>query len=100
MGLRVVALEWASEGVADDAQLVADLAAEEEQGDDGDNGDESKDECVFREALTCFLSSNLGEGSKDEVQEHGSFTSLRDLLPIPQNIEPPVPVRNTAVRCR
>ena len=43
------------ERAADDAQLVADLAAEEEQGDDGDDGDESKDECVFREALAVFV---------------------------------------------
>ena len=36
---------------ADDAELVADLAAQEDEGDDGDDGDECKDEGVLGEAL-------------------------------------------------
>ena len=40
---------------ADDAQLVADLAAQEDEGDDGDDGDECKDEGVFREALAILV---------------------------------------------
>ena len=43
------------ERVADDAELVADLAAEEDQGDDGDDGDESEDQCVFGKALAVVV---------------------------------------------
>src|SRR5215210_1156192 len=36
----------------DHAELVADLASEKQERDDGQDGDESKDECIFGEALT------------------------------------------------
>ena len=39
-------------GVADDAELVADLAAQEEEGDDRDDRDQGEDECIFGEALS------------------------------------------------
>jgi hypothetical protein len=40
---------------ADDAELVAQLTAHEEEGDDGDDRDKSKDECVFGKTLTIFV---------------------------------------------
>ena len=41
--------------VADVAQNGADLTAQEEQGDDGDDRDEGEDECVFGEALSLIV---------------------------------------------
>lgn len=45
---RAVGLDRLSDG----AQNLADLAAEEDQGDDGEDRDKREDECVFGEALT------------------------------------------------
>jgi hypothetical protein len=45
------------DGAPDRAQDRADLAAQEEEGHDGDDGDKSEDECVFRETLACFLAT-------------------------------------------
>ena len=51
----------------DDAQLVADLAAQEDQGDDGDDGDKSKDKSVFSETLTVVVSTEPVEQATRRV---------------------------------
>ena len=38
-------------------RLLADLAAEEHERDDGDDGDEREDECVFGETLTLLVTT-------------------------------------------
>ena len=43
------------EGVSDDAEFVGDLAAQEDQGDDRDDGDECKDQRVLGKALTLLV---------------------------------------------
>ena len=59
--------------VADDAELVADLAAEEDAGDDGDDGDECEDECVFGEALAVLVVAMIDErmSARASMSEHG-----------------------------
>ena len=45
---------------ADDAELVADLAAKEDEGNDGDDGDQREDECIFCEALAILVVTKSG----------------------------------------
>src|SRR5205809_4480435 len=49
------------DGAADDAQLAADLLPHEDQGDDGDDRDKRKDECVFGETLAVVFSPRVAE---------------------------------------
>ena len=60
------------ERVPNMAELVADLAPEEEKGNDRHDGNEPQDECVFREALPVLIEPRQGlvhEGR--ELCEHG-----------------------------
>src|SRR5512135_1999659 len=54
------------DGRADRAQDRADLAAQEEEGDDGHDGDEGKDECVLGKALA-FLVTTKPRDERDEL---------------------------------
>src|SRR5437868_1651967 len=62
---------------ADRAELVADLAAQEDEGDDRDDRDEGEDQRVLREALAFLV---LAEGS-DECVKHGDGSSFLLKLP-------------------
>src|SRR4051812_42436526 len=56
-----------SDRVADVAQDLADLAAEKDQGDDGNDRDEGEDEGVFGEALT--TSAGFGAGASQHPDD-------------------------------
>src|SRR5262245_33415723 len=59
------------EGAADDAELVADLAAQENQGNDRDDRDECKDECVFGQTLALVRASDaFHDGGESPEQRH------------------------------
>jgi hypothetical protein len=61
---------------ADDAELVADLGAHEHEGDDCDDCDESKDECVFGQSLTVVPMQRLMDPGGDPPNVGHVFTSF------------------------
>src|SRR6478735_6079956 len=54
--------------VADGREDLRNLAAQEDQGDDGHDGDESKDQRVLREALALLLVAH--DKRRDECVQH------------------------------
>ena len=68
-----------SDRCPDGAQHLRDLAAEEDQGNDGDDGDKNEDECVFGEALTLLAASEEGRDKRVQTS-HEFFTSFPDEL--------------------
>src|SRR5918997_1434772 len=54
------------DGRADLAQDRADLAAEEDQGDDRDDRDQGEDQCVLGQALALLVAADRGEERVDE----------------------------------
>ena len=61
--------------VADGAQDLADLATQEDEGDDRNDGDQRQDECVFREALALFIAADRVEELEVEVRHWERFLS-------------------------
>ena len=54
---KAVSVRNALHRVADGTQCAADPVAQENQRDDGNDGDESEDECVFGKALTAIIAA-------------------------------------------
>jgi len=65
------------DGAADDTQLAADLLPHEDQGDDGDDRDKRKDECIFGQTLAVLVSPRLTEPRGDPPELGHLFTSFR-----------------------
>jgi hypothetical protein len=61
---------------SDDAELVADLAAKEDERDNGDDGNECEDECVFSETLTVDLGPERAKSLDESLFEGHLDTSF------------------------
>src|SRR5580765_271924 len=62
---------------ADDAELVADLAAQEEESDDGDDCDQGNDECVFGQSLAVGFAVEAIQVADYPPDDCHDFTSFR-----------------------
>src|ERR1700694_5750052 len=71
------------DGAADGAQHLADLAAEEDKGDDREDRDQGEDQRVLRESLALLIAN---EERRDECVQtsHVLFTSFPDEGPPPR----------------
>ena len=66
---RAVSRKNALHRVADGTQCATDPVAQEQERDDGNDCDESEDECVFSKALTAIIvaAESSGDGRKRSV---------------------------------
>ena len=71
----------------DGAQDLADLATEEDEGDDCEDRDESEDECVFGEALTLLVADEERRDAYVQTS-HFLFTSFPDFCGYPDWVDP------------
>ena len=55
---------------SDDAQLVADLAAHEDQGNDRNDRDEGENKSVFSKALAVDLTDPVDDGDQTRMRSH------------------------------
>src|SRR6187402_2259661 len=63
--------------VADGAEDLADLATQEDEGDDRDDGDQRQDQRVFREALAFLITIKEVHDCKVDVRHWGVTSFLR-----------------------
>jgi len=75
------------ERASDVAELVAHLAAHEDQGDDGEDRDESENECIFGQTLAPLVTTNECDDCCDAGSERhcGYLLSLGLLVPLDED---------------